>query len=142
MNTPKKIFLSLDIENEDDRENHSNTNGEDESPDAVEYVRADEVERIKSERDALAAHIERLRESAHKICDEFDDTCGLTQELRFTLAETPSTSLARLKAQWQAEALSEAASRIRCNQIRPYTSIENMVNGLADELRWQAEGDE
>jgi|SRR5690554_6837902 len=86
-----------------------------------EWVRATEYE-------ALAAHVERLNEYAKACANELvalidkhnvqSDSDGswlydhqTPYELMQVVLSTPETSLSRLKAQWQAEALDEAVAR-------------------------------
>lgn len=74
-----------------------------------------ELEEAKAERDALAAHVERLRKDAEWLCyclaHDYSrlkkPSDGAFSTLQDTLAANSETSLARLKAQWQAEAIAE-----------------------------------
>ena len=63
---------------------------------------------VAAERDALAAHVERLTSVADKlstVAPEYLD--HLAADAHLVLRDAPTTSLARLKAQWQAEALED-----------------------------------
>lgn len=92
-----------------------------------------EVEMLRAERDALAAHVERLEDII-----EYSPAAESAQE------DTPENSLARLKAQWMAEGAQRAADSIRydyeghIHQDR----IADYVDDVALELRQQAEGGE
>ena len=85
-------------------------------------------EQYKREAYALAAHVERLNEYAKACANELvalidkhnvqSDSDGswlydhqTPYELMQVVLSTPETSLSRLKAQWQAEALDEAVAR-------------------------------
>lgn len=81
-------------------------------------VLASDYDALKDERDVLAAHVERLRDAGAELVDLMDGVregdykpdSFTNQPMIRALAETPTTtSLAHLKAQWQAEAVSEFA---------------------------------
>ncbi|WP_075881480.1 hypothetical protein [Vreelandella massiliensis] len=65
---------------------------------------------IKDEKDALAAHVKRIHAA---FCKYKDSEYGSEEELEAeaylydVIEETPATSLAHLKAQWQAEVLEQ-----------------------------------
>lgn len=84
----------------------------------------EQLDALQIERDALAAHLERLREALNPFAsggaaacisrgdysvmrERIKDWMGVKDFERAdeALRETPATSLARLKAQWQTKAL-------------------------------------
>ncbi len=74
--------------------------------------------RYQAERDALAAHVERLREALRlaKINLAYSEDGFAPQYrniCRKALEATPQASLAHLKAEWQAEALENLAAEFR-----------------------------
>ena len=75
---------------------------------------------------ALSAHVERMIDAA---CSE-----SAGPKMRQAIDDGPATSLARLKAKWQAEALEQAA-----NGIEPLSYGATSLRNRADELRRQAE---
>lgn len=91
----------------------------------------DELKHVKAKHDALAAHVERLKQAgnATDMC-----TFGINREAEIwfdVCEETPETSLERLKAQWQAEALDDEEVRI----------LFGMIEDGLDETAWeQAKG--
>lgn len=104
---------------------------------------------------ALAAHVERITEAIHALIAESVGVVGLHmngdvaewEELlpggRFedwlmALEESPPTSLARLKAQWQAEALEQVLSIT--GKYFHSVAIRIEVEEMLTELRRQAEG--
>lgn len=101
-----------------------------------------QARRLQEECDALAAHVERL----HEIIEPFlflaeDEDIA---EARSVMADSPTTSLARLKAQWQAEALEAVAGRIRSdarNAMHGHAlhQAASVLDEEAAELRRQAE---
>lgn len=69
-----------------------------------------ELEAVKDERDALAAHLHQIRHAFNRYdladyCS--DEEIAAEGELYDLMEQPPTTTLARLKAQWQAEALDE-----------------------------------
>src|SRR5690554_7880457 len=72
-----------------------------------EWVRATEYE-------ALAAHLERMTDLATAVfaANNVSAIAGIAQLLE-AVEEAPTTSLARLKAQWQAEAVKSVRSEER-----------------------------
>lgn len=56
---------------------------------------------LEDSEQALAAHVEELRKSGNRLCYAGGDHSDWTR----TLMQAPATSLARQKAEWQAEAL-------------------------------------
>lgn len=107
------------------------------------------AERAEAERDALAAHVERLRrasENALAIIDaRLPDWTEEVESLRAELDNAPDTSLERLKAQWQAEELENSALHLEsidgCNIALGLNCAANELNSRALELRRQAGGD-
>lgn len=106
----------------------------------------------EAERDALAAHVGRL----HRLLDELPDVMPVTPHLPMArvkgdylervdvaVSDAPSYSLARLKAQWQADALENHAKAIsRDNDSDDMISVEDVHDMLladASKLRRQAE---
>lgn len=96
---------------------------------------AEMLREVKAERDALASHVERLRTSLKLAKDRIGLLADVaTQkgaavyaahdiwpgEIDRALEESPDTSLARLKAEWQAEALKAQAVEVS----RAYLSDE------------------
>lgn len=139
------------------------------TPQAAQWV-ADRMKELEAQRDeaieqrdALSATLERLHNAlGPKVLDWID--CGmaannrhkeawareLRNELHQALAETPANSLARLKAQWQAEALAREArgfdqgARDADSFIEriTYRRASRRLLETADKLRIQAEGGE
>lgn len=116
-----------------------------------------QLQELREERDALAAHVERLNEYAKACANELvalidkhnvqSDSDGswlydhqTPYELMQVVLSTPETSLARLKARWQAEALEELLQNT--SQFREANPVRGLAGGMADELRRQAEGGE
>ncbi len=93
---------------------------------------------LEIERDALAAHVERLNIRAVMFFKALD--AGLLQreleDLRSEIAKTPATSLARLKARWKAEAIRETANDLG-HELTP--AQVRMLRDRADRLSRQAE---
>lgn len=104
----------------------------------------------------LAAHVERLTEGGQALRRELEQW-ALTErdpETRaaflawdFIVGETPNTSLARLKAQWQYEALDCEPLRILMGLVEDglddsaWMQARNLL-AYQDELRRQAQGEE
>src|SRR5690554_4401251 len=116
-----------------------------------EWVRATEYE-------ALAAHVERLNEYAKACANELaalidkhnvqSDSDGswlydhqTPYELMQVVLSTPESSLAHLKAEWQAEALESVAGRYGHNEEYPQYCMHCILEVEAAELRRQAEED-
>lgn len=121
------------------------------------FNRLNEVEsdchKLRQERDALAAYIQRLTRDIEELISETDGVAGLHlngeaapwcdlrkggpfQEWLMSLDEAPTTILARLKSEWQAEALDDAIGHIKDPEDR------HILHTLEQELRRQAEGAE
>lgn len=118
---------------------------------AVEYVRRDKC-------DALAAHVERLdihakscaielaamidRYNTQNMEDgswEYDHQTP--HDLMMALRDSPETSLARLKAQWKAEALEWASGAFIVEQgdfAFERAEVSEWLSETADELRRQS----
>lgn len=101
----------------------------------------------QNQRDALAAHAERQRETLQWIWDKVNLGGRAHERVKTALADTPETSLARLKARWQAEVL-ESCENMTETSFMPYLGREEQVVlmvdilKVAEELRRQAEGGE
>lgn len=92
----------------------------------------DEIIGALKNHDALAAHVEALVAWA----DAYIGTTGLYEEVE-SARNANTSSLARLKAKWQAEALERADSRMPVTQA----SSRIIVRKMARELRRQAQGE-
>lgn len=118
---------------------------------AENYTLMQELDDSLEQRDALSAHVERLHNAlGPKVLDWID--CGmaannrhkeawareLRNELHQALAEKPETSLARLKARWQAEVLYEFTHG---SYVMPAT-LNLAMRKRADDLYRQAKGGE
>lgn len=84
---------------------------------------------LKDERDALAAYVEDVRAA----CISGGQWAERVIAIGRVLNQSPTTSLARLKAEWQAEALEKAAYRIG------WEHLVEPLRAQAAELRLQAE---
>ena len=95
-----------------------------------EWVRATEYE-------ALAAHLERMTDLATAVfaANNVSAIAGIAQLLE-AVDEAPTSSLSRLKAEWQAAAISEWAARHLGGHEQELAEI------YAAEIRHQAEGGE
>lgn len=95
---------------------------------------------LKAERDALAAHVERFESTITEVgedCAQFGNIQdGTWNKIDAALESSPATSLARLKAEWQAEALDEVASLVERTGILANFGTLRMK---AKELRRKAE---
>lgn len=110
---------------------------------------------LQVERDALAAYVERLKEAFHELVGSSDDAKELAgyvlvQECDFDcvireLEQAPSTSLDRLKAQWQAEGAAMVAEsawsrkHLKPFGITPQECAANLATLISNDLRRQAE---
>lgn len=96
-----------------------------------------ELDELKAERDALATHVELMSKAA---LDAIHYLPGgdIKAELRDAYDETPETSLARLKAEWQAD----GAESFKAEMLKSTkTFIHPHIEGVhAVWLRRQAEG--
>ena len=115
-------------------------------------VRRSEMEALLSEREALAAHLERYRAAYVKLtnaeCTQDADTGEylrlverkLMDEFDAIADETYTTSLARQKMLWQAEALESCAEKVAaCSPGATPRGISIAIKMEAAELRRQAE---
>lgn len=95
---------------------------------------------VAAELDALAAHVDRLFETFNRIAIEGEDGMYSPRELEDALcaifSDTPTTSLARLKAGWQAAALETA---VITAQMKGQTEVASWLQDLADTCRLQDE---
>lgn len=80
---------------------------------------------VEEERDALAAHVERMTEAA---CEE-----GAKPKMRAVIDETPETSLAQRDARMKAEAMESLASSSLVGELH-----QELVRRCAEEYRRQA----
>ena len=97
---------------------------------ADEYVPA-------RERDALAAHVERWKQW---LGQDVEDDAGDWMDEGWSIAnEAPATSLARLKARWQAEALGNVLAEV-LTAVEADTVRAHLRNAMR-KLRRQAEGE-
>ena len=113
---------------------------------------ASRVDFLNQQNSALVAHVERLHNAlGPKLLDWID--CGmatnnrhkeawareLRNELHQALVETPTTSLDRLKAEWQAEAMEGWLEQMRYMEgLNTFDCMES-AELYAEELRRQAE---
>lgn len=97
-----------------------------------------ELGAMRRQRDALAAHVEQLQRVIRNVSTSASQATWTI--LHDALKETPQTSLARIKAQWQAEAIEKAAQDLHYVQglSRP---ARDWLAHRANNLRRQAEGE-
>ncbi len=92
---------------------------------------------------ALAAHVKRSQEAGEQAVNGFSlRGLGDTYEaadLAAVLRDAPETSLAKLKAQWQAAKLDELMALIGAGAAP--SEVTDWLVSESDELRRQAEGD-
>lgn len=107
------------------------------------------AKKIQAERDALAAHVERLRGLWVEFNDwDHGDLDGVARRIYEAMDEAPTTSLARLKALWQAEAIEEEVALMRLLSQPTdagVAAVQHVAAVLCDRAatrRRQAEGDE
>ncbi|WP_277810636.1 hypothetical protein [Chromohalobacter canadensis] len=105
------------------------------------------VKKTKEERDALAAHVENLRRELeacqsvlHQLARDGEVTPDYADDAKRALKETPTQSLAHLKAQWKAEALEEMARRFWPTGMIGKGEERGALLLRADKYRRQAEG--
>lgn len=97
-------------------------------------------EKVERERDALAAHAERQSKiifDALAAIEDGDVNAAPFGEARAAHNETPMTSLARLKARWQADVLWEFTHG---SYVMPAT-VNLAMSERAKELNRQAKGE-
>lgn len=100
-----------------------------------------QLQELREERDALAANVE----FCHKVLSMIENgpeylVARQYRALRMARERKPETSLARLKAQWQAEALQKAMQEV---EREPDTVKKGLiVAAMIRQLRRQAEGGE
>ena len=103
----------------------------------VGYCPQCRIESLEAERDALAAHVERVRIvwddlTAHATYE------SLLEIMERVFADAPTTSLARLKAEWL-KGIQQQSRRVR-NYSSPDQVFEAIpLNAIDCELRRQAE---
>lgn len=98
------------------------------------------VKKIKEERDALAAHVERMKHLLDGVIEsDLNGAHEWDAAVAKWLKEAPETSLDHLKAQWQAEALEEVADYEEKVGVDYFYGF---LNGRAQKIRRQAEGGE
>lgn len=117
-------------------------------PDAAIGTEPERAAELRQERDALAAHVERYRAAYAKLtnaeCTQDADTGeylrlvdrNLMDKFDAIADETYTTSLARLKAEWQAEALDDAADIMA--ETPQYKSAAKVLRKSANHLRYQS----
>lgn len=77
-----------------------------------------ELSKLREERDALAAHVERLTQAADAVCNR-DMESEPVRALDKVLAETPEASLVRLIAEKQKDAIEAFADDWPWGEFRP-----------------------
>ena len=93
----------------------------------------EEIRKLEQQRDALAALCQEGAAVLERTANDTLDGRNMAVRLR----EANTTSFARLKAQWQREALVRLRTRY-CNENR---SLFAIVDDEIEQLRRQAEGD-
>lgn len=102
------------------------------------------AEALEQERDTLAVSEYVMRDLAQILlcidqCDECQQDGAFDRAaVKARIADTPAASMARLKAQWQAEALESASEDV----VPQLDRMANWLRARAAELRGQAEGGE
>jgi uncharacterized coiled-coil DUF342 family protein len=99
------------------------------------------VKELIEERDALAAHVDRLKSALDNILSEVgthshDDLSDDERKALSALEATPATSLARRDVLKHAEALEEAAA----DTVPAMHKMKHWLLSRANDLRQQAEG--
>ena len=101
---------------------------------------ADHIAELEARIETLAAHVERLFETFNRISIEGENGMYSPRELEDAFcaifSDGPDASLARLKAEWQAEALEDRSKRT------VFESEACKLRREAAELRRQAEENE
>lgn len=101
----------------------------------------------------LAAQVERLRDEITAI---MSDSCGVAgyhyngeiarwgefSDLEEMLSETPTQSLAALKAQWQTDFLSTISQKLSSAQNSGFIEIPKSVETHTDFIKWLNETQE
>lgn len=111
-----------------------------------------DYEALQAERDALAAHLDRIKSILGKGVDVVERSGELAwsvcpDEVSEWENSEPAVSLARLKAQWQAEAMEESARAFKAAPLkgecrRWHHVAAGTLEWEAAKLRRQAEGGE
>lgn len=95
------------------------------------------LKRVKQERDALAAHVERLREDVYDQANTILGELGVRETIDDYLPDsyndTPATSLARRDLLRQAEALEEMSSIV--NPDNPGRSLVDEAKRLRQQAK-------
>src|SRR5690554_791851 len=95
-----------------------------------------ELEAVRAERDTLAAHVERMRDVWQRLHLRSPVHVEVLKAYSHVMRDTPTTSLARLRAEWQAEAL----ERLKTRYCKEKGSLFALVDDEIEQLRRQAEG--
>jgi len=100
---------------------------------------------LEKENTALAAHVESAKGIMHRLIETERYMRGprppAVQEYLDWMSGQPTISLARLKAQWQAEVLEQCAKGVAaCKPGATPRSISIAIKMEANELRRRAEG--
>jgi len=95
-------------------------------------------QKIEQERDALAAHVERLVVAANDAVDQ-PRSCMMVAQWESAVKDAPASSLARRDARMKSEALHNAVCVLE-SEFDPCHPIIERVESLEAELRRQAEG--
>lgn len=101
---------------------------------------SDWLREMQKERDALAAHVERLTGTIEFLLDtgEWSSHATVSQIAKDDISLAPATSFARLRAEWQAEALQRAADEL-CDNIGGDIGYGDLMD-YAENLRCQSGG--
>lgn len=96
------------------------------------------LEGMRAQRNALAAHVGRLREGLHQALIHWGPHCTEEDGIAYAECEkrcdaAPETSYAQLKAQWQAEAMDALADKLQ------WGVVVDHIRDAAEEYRRQAE---
>jgi len=101
---------------------------------------------LVEENATLAAHVENSRADKLTAARNIRENAagdalliGVADMLERSAGEAPTTSLARLKAEWQAEALESVAGRYGHNEEYPQYCMHCILEVEAAELRRQAD---
>src|SRR5690554_4888097 len=99
-----------------------------------------ELEAVRAERDTLAAHVERMRDVWQRLHLRSPVHVEVLKAYSHVMRDTPTASLARLKAEWQADALEGCAKGVAaCKPGATPRGISIAIKMEAAELRRQAE---
>lgn len=121
------------------------------SPDYTARRHKSRVRALEADRDALAAHLARLTQPAVELATTVENEeelplhkwalkCArLVPEILKAAKEAPATSLARLKAEWQAQALEDVANYLQYGEGKDSVNPPVSIRGRAIRLRCHAE---